>query len=294
MGAGLFTVFFPPVAAVVLSEGSVKIPGTLRVTPKPDQAEAIAARAGAKWSEAAMEGQDGARLCAWLFEPEADNGGAVIILHGVGDSRRGTAPMAEMFLRHGYRVLVPDGRGHGTSDAGLVTYGLREKDDVRQWVHWLKASRGVRRFYGVGESMGAAVLLQALPLAPEFRAAVAESGFADFHQAAYDRLSGRFGVPRILVTPLVEAGLFYVRTKYGIDLTEARPEEALRSVKTPVLLIHGTEDTNIPPAHSRRLYQMRPENSELWEPPGVSHTAAARMFPDEFERRVVEWFRKHP
>jgi hypothetical protein len=293
-GVALFAILFPLVSALVLSESSVRIPRQLRVTPQAALAEAIAKQAGGKWREAEIRAQDQSVLRAWLFEPAVANGGVVIILHGVGDSRRGSAPMADIFLRHGYRVLVPDSRGHGTSEGELVTYGLREKDDMRGWVDWLYAHVSPRALYGLGESMGAAILLQALAVEPRIRAAVAESGFADFHQVAYDRLAGRFGLPRAIFAPVIEPGLFYVRQRYGIDLTEARPGRALLSVKTPVFFIHGTEDRNIPPAHSRQLYRMRPANSQLWQPKGAWHTAAAHVYPQEFERRVIEWFRRHP
>ena len=62
----------------------------------------------------------------------------------------------------------------------------------------------------------------------------------------------------------------------------------------PVLLIHGDIDNNIPVRHSRLMYSSQKNNSnvEFWE----SHAGHAGTFgklPDEFEKRVISWFKKY-
>ena len=69
---------------------------------------------------------------------------------------------ADILLRHGYSVLMPDARGHGSSGGEFVTYGLLERDDIHQWVRWLVVNRHPSCVFGFGESMGAAELLQSL------------------------------------------------------------------------------------------------------------------------------------
>ena len=61
-----------------------------------------------------------------------------MVLHGIGDSRQGSAGFAPLFLDQGYSVLLPDSRGHGASGGELVTYGLWEKYDVLDWARWLR------------------------------------------------------------------------------------------------------------------------------------------------------------
>jgi fermentation-respiration switch protein FrsA (DUF1100 family) len=78
-----------------------------------------------------------------------------------------------------------------------------------------------------------------------------------------------------------------------VNLGQASPVDALRQSTTPVLLIHGTADTNIPPAHSELLARARPANTDLWLVPGAIHTQAHAAQPEEYERRVLEWFEQH-
>jgi len=116
---------------------------------------------GAAWRTVSIRAIDGAVLEAWFVEPSAKpSGRCVAVLHGIADSRSGAAGFAPMFLAEGYAVLLPDSRGHGQSGGEFVTYGLLEKRDVLEWAHWMR-SEGCAEIYGLGESLGASILIQA-------------------------------------------------------------------------------------------------------------------------------------
>lgn len=87
--------------------------------------------------DVAITTSDQVKLQAWLVRPANANGDAAIVLHGVGDNRLGMTGYAEMLLRHGFTVLMPDARGHGASGGQVVTYGLLERNDIRQWVEFV-------------------------------------------------------------------------------------------------------------------------------------------------------------
>ena len=159
---------------------------------------------------------------------------------------------------------------------------------------WLREVRRPGRLFGLGVSMGASILLQSLTEEPRFCAVVAESPFASFREIAYDRMGQPFGagpwLGRLFLRPVVESGILYARFKYGVDLERASPEEALRRVRTPVLLIHGVRDRNIPVRHSRRIMEHGFGNVSLWEAPEADHARVLGSRPQEYERRVTEWF----
>ena len=170
--------------AIVLSEGAVHLPARRRFAAHKEIADRIAQASAATWREAQIQAADGIVLKAWEFLPHQWNGATVLVLHGHFDTREGTAGFAPMLLQHGYAVLVPDNRGHGASGGAEVTYGLRERDDVQRWVGWAAAQplansaaapamvaaklivekNQAPRVYGLGESMGAAILLQSLEI----------------------------------------------------------------------------------------------------------------------------------
>jgi alpha-beta hydrolase superfamily lysophospholipase len=154
-------------------------------------AKAIAARFGADLQDVSISARDGVELRGWFATPANANGDAVILLHGVGDNREGMGGFAELFLSKGYAVLLPDSRGEGESGGRFPTYGIKETDDVRRWFEWLTAQQHPRCIFGMGESMGAAILLQSVRQETRFCAVVAESPFASFRQIAYVR-AGQF------------------------------------------------------------------------------------------------------
>lgn len=219
-----------------------------------------------------------------------------MVMHGVGDSRASAMGLAPLFVGNGYAVLAPDARGHGDSGGELITYGLVEKYDTLGWVRWM-GSQGCQRIYGLGESMGAAVLLQAAAEEPSFEAIVAESSFADIQDAAEHRLKKMVPLPRPLATPLAWIaavnGRWYTRLVYGFDLADTSPLKAIARIKTPVLLIHGTGDDQTPADHSQRLAAANPTIAKLWLVEGASHCGAYAREPREFERRVLAWFQSH-
>jgi uncharacterized protein len=237
---------------------------------------------------------DGLKMRGWFFRSPHANGSTVILLHGQTDNRAGMLGYANLFLRHGYHALVPDLRAHGASDGELATYGFLEAADVYRWVDWVIGKQPGGHIFGFGESMGGAILLQALTVESRFCAVVAEAPYATLREIAYDRLSQRYGKStwpgRYVLRPILELALIYERIRYGVDLDQVSPQKAVAGSHTPVLLIFGSQDDNTPGRHARSIYQANQSQVTLWEIPDAGHTGAWGSHPKEFERRVPEWF----
>jgi predicted alpha/beta-fold hydrolase len=260
-----------------------------------DTAEEVAARNNAHLEQAAIRAADGADLRAWFLQPTGGADNAVILLHGQSDNRAGMLGNADMLLRHGFAVLLPDARAHGQSGGPLATYGNLESDDLHRWSLWLLQHDHPRCIDGIGDSMGAAELLESLPGA-SYCAVVAESPFSTFREAAYDRIGQQFGtgpwLGRTLLRPAVAIGFVYARARYHVNLAHASPLRAVASTHTPVLLIHGLADDNLPPRHSVALAASNPA-VQLWEPAATGHCAAFSTHPAEYEHRVLDWLTPH-
>jgi hypothetical protein len=236
---------------------------------------------------------DAITLRAWDIRPHRSNGDAVILLHGLSDNRVGMTGYAQLFLAHGFAVLLPDARAHGASGGALATYGLLERNDIRQWFNFLSAQDHPHCIFGFAESMGAAELLQSLAVEPGFCAVAAESSFATLHEIAYDRMGQPFHLGpwfgRTFFRPVVEFAFLYVRWKYHLNMYQASPENAVAVTRVPVLLIHGQIDSNIPIRHSRQIHDANP-SVVLWEVPHADHCGAISVAPQEFEQRVLKRF----
>jgi len=276
-------------------------PGSRVLRPADEAlAGAIAKQDHAELTDVSVTAEDGVVLRAWSLRPANGNGDAVILLHGVADNRMGMLGYAELLLRHGFSVLLPDARAHGASGGDVVTYGTKEAGDVRRWFDWVEQADRPRCVDGLGNSMGAAVLLESLRTTPGFCAVVAECPYADFREASYVRMGQRTGTGPwfggTLLRPAVESGILYARLRYGVDLGQNSPEDAVAGSKVPVLLIHGKRDDNLPAYNSEMILarsRARGDAVVLWEPAEAGHTGAAGAEPEEYERRVIGWFEAH-
>jgi len=281
------------VGGVYLADGTLH-PGRRPLTDdEVAQVQRSARELDAELEDSSITTADAVRLRGWTLRPHPGNGDAVILLHGLGDNRLGMIGYAQLLLRHGFTVLMPDARGHGVSGGQLVTYGLIERNDIHHWFDFLQASEHPRCIFGMGESMGAAELLQSLSAGTRFCAVVAESPFATFREIGYDRMGQPFHLgPWVgwsVLRPVIEVAFLRARWTYGLRLWDVSPEDSVAATKIPVLLIHGQVDSNIPVRHSRMIHALA-SGSEIWEVPGADHCGAISMAPRVFEERLVGWF----
>jgi pimeloyl-ACP methyl ester carboxylesterase len=256
----------------------------------------VSAAIGAEMEDVSITTEDSVVLSAWILHPRQGNGDAVLLLHGLADNRIGMTGYARLLLARGFTVLLPDARAHGRSGGALATYGLLERNDIRQWFDWLAARDHPLCIFGFGESMGAAQLLQSLDTGTRFCAVAVESAFSNFREIAYDRMGQPFHLGpwlgRTLLRPLVDVAFLRARWEFKLDMQQISPEERLAASRTPVLLIHGEDDSNIPVRHSRRIRSRNP-SVVLWEVPNADHCGAISAAPREFEQRLLNWFSTH-
>lgn len=295
--AFLLYLAFSIVAGIYLADG------TLHPPRRPITDEDVAAvrnslhAVNADLTDVSITTPDGVRLEGWIIKPQLATGNAAVLLHGLGDNRLGMIGYAKLLLAHGYSVLLPDARAHGSSGGQLATYGLLERNDIHQWIDLLETQAHPQCIYGLGESMGAAELLQSLDTHPKLCAVAAESPFANFREIAYDRMGQPFHtgpwLGRTLLRPVVEVAFLRARWKYGLDMRRISPEQSVSHSSVPALLIHGQADGNIPVRHSRLIHARDPRTI-LWEVPNADHCGAFNAAPKEFEHRLLDWFSSKP
>lgn len=284
------------IVGIVLAEGSLR--PTHRPLSHRQEAEAIVHQEfQTDLQEVSITAADSAVLKGWYVHPRQFNGNAVVLTHGITDNREGVGGYAEIFLKHGYAVLLPDARAHGESGGEFATYGVKEADDLHRWISWLYAHDAPNCVYGFGESYGAALVLQSLAAEPRYCAVAVEDSFSSAQEMIYDRISGFLHLGRwfgkTLGRPIIESAVLYAKARYGIDLLQPSPLNAVMHSKVPVLLIHGVLDRSIDPRHSVILAKAAPDHVQLWLVPNAQHTGAWSAAHDEFEARVLGWFGSH-
>jgi len=197
----------------------------------------------------------GAILRGWVVRaaPGVPRRGLLIYLHGVADNRQSGLGVAARLWKSGWDVAAYDARAHGDSDGEFCTYGAVERRDVGRVLDAL-AGRGVdvTRTVLLGTSMGGAVALQASPGESRVHGVITDAAFADLWTAAHDRK------PYIMSESTFRASLRRAEEIAHFRVADVSPEVAARSLHVPLLLLHGEDDDETPPSHSRRIARADP------------------------------------
>lgn len=239
-----------------------------------------------------IAGPSGA-LAAWYLP--ARNGRTLICCHGIHDNRgQWLEQVARLHARGGYGAVLFDFAGHGHSEGAMVTYGVREREDVAAIIAWLR-ERGDVDMEGLaimGYSLGAITATLAAVAAPELRALVIESGFADLqHDIA--QLFTRF--THLPAFPLANLAVWWAQWMAGVRLSEIRPAQVIGQVSPRATLIisdlaDGLADE---PYDGERLYAAAGEPKTLWQVAEARHVQAYWRDPDEWIARVGGFLDQH-
>ncbi len=287
---------FPPLFAGVA--GWLAAPAFLHPMRRPltpdlvAEADASFAEIHARREEFDVRAPDGALMRGWKVRPANPNGAWVLVYHGVADNRVGTLGQAELLLRAGYSVTMMDARAHGESEGPMATYGWLERNDSKAMVDALVATEHPAHIFALGESMGAGIALQSAAADARIAAVVAEAPFASLREASYD-YAGLQKYPllgKTIFAPGAWMMVYHGQKLAGFPAANVSAELAVASRSFPVFLICDAADTTLPCRHAEMIYRAARGPKTLWVVPRTFHTAALGFQPQEFRRRVLQFF----
>ncbi|HEY2508706.1 MAG TPA: alpha/beta fold hydrolase [Streptosporangiaceae bacterium] len=172
-------------------------------------------------------------------------------------------------------VVAFDFRGHGRS-GGASTLGDKEIRDLAAAVGFAR-DLGYSQVVTVGFSMGASVVLRHAGLVGGVDAVVSVSGpgrwyykgtpsMRRVHWAVEHKL-GRVITRRFLRTR-ISGGRW--------DPIPLPPAEAAAMIApTPLLIVHGDQDSYFPSDHAEQLFEAAGQPKDLWVVPGFGHAESA-------------------
>lgn len=245
---------------------------------------------GLAFEDVDFASRDGMRLRGyWIAPTDPTVDAAIVVCPGLNGSVDSDTRYAPMLHQAGYGVLLFDFRAHGRSAGERVSLGWHERGDVLGAVDWL-AGRGIRRVGAFGLSMGGAIAISAAPEHLALRVVVADGAFAQVQTLVEGRLR-QLSIPAGLAAPLAWLIVLVAGLRVGASLPYAEPLRHVgRLSPRALLLIHGAADIYAPTESIRRLYSAARSPKALWIVPEAGHREVDRHRPDEYRRRVVEFF----
>ncbi len=204
---------------------------------------------------------DGLTLRGWHCAAIGQRRGSVVYLHGVADNRSSAVGVIEWFTRRGFDVIAYDSRAHGQSDGSVCTYGFYEKRDLKGVIDSLSPGPIVV----MGHSLGGAVAIQGAAADERVTGVIAVEAFSDLRTIATER------APWFLPPPVIARAFRVAEERGHFDVAAVSPAVSAASLRIPVLLIHGANDVDTRPDHSRRILLALKGPKQLLLVPGAGH-----------------------
>ncbi len=234
--------------------------------------------------------EDSIGLKGWFIHGDSSRPfGTVVVLHGIASCKEAMLPIVKTLARAGFNCILYDMRAHGESGGQYCTFGYYERWDLSRYIDSAQARFGsaVGPVAVMGNSLGAAVALQAMEADPRLCCGVVESPFATLREVVFDYMKRISGIPVRWISDqaLTRSGEI---ARFPVD--SVRPEESARHIMQPVMVVHGLLDQHISPEYGKRVYQNLGAHDKLWVPvPQASHFTIASVGGDAYKRQVIDF-----
>lgn len=217
--------------------------------------------------------------------------GTVFLIHGYGVDGDALFPWGLYLAEAGWRTVLMDLRGHGSSGGRQVTFGVLETNDLRCLKESLERSGRIAGPYvAFGHSLGASLAIRWQSADPSIRASVAMGAYAGFESAVV-RL--RDGYARWVPRAWARGAAHRLPGLLGVGQDGLDTDAAMRGKSLKVFFVAGWGDVVTPPEDSNELRKLADEGSGFLIVAPASHEMLPYLFPDH-GKPVVEWLAAGP
>ncbi len=197
--------------------------------------------------------RDGLKLHG-LWIPAKNAKGTVLFAHGYRSTYLlDFGGAMDYYHKKGMNLLIPDQRSHGKSEGKYITFGVKESEDMLQWLAYHNAELGGCPVLLSGLSMGASTMLYLADrkLPENVRGIVVDCGFT----SPYEILSTVFrSVTHLPGWLCLWATNIFTKLFAGFGLKEKDSRITLSNSRLPILMVHGRADDFVPCAMTEQAY----------------------------------------
>lgn len=238
--------------------------------------------------------EDNLKIKGWFIKSITPSEKTIILLHGWGADKGNILP-STLFLNHrgNYNLLYFDFRNHGESEGNVSSLGFLESKDVEAAIKFLKEKKSeFAKDIGIlGISMGGSVGILTAGRNPQIKAIVVESPFDFFNETIYRFAKIFYGFPKYPLMPLT---IFFINLRLGFNPNKYSSYYFIEKISPrPIFLIAGAADVRIPKDTIENLYKKAKEPKQFWIVPDADHCEAYYKSGIEYEKKVLEFFKKY-
>ena len=195
-------------------------------------------------------------------------------------------PMKKMYLE-GYNIFYLDQRCHGESEGKYVSFGIKERLDLVDWVNLINETYKPTNIVLYGMSMGCATTSMSLPLMPNnVRSAVLDCGFSSIFKLMVIQTRKMIKVNAVLSVIVMD---LYCRLFAGFSMFKTSSKRSLRKTSIPCFFIHGKTDSVVPFKHGVENYKSGKMYKEYAFVEGAEHGISYLVANPDLEKKIVDF-----
>ena len=236
-------------------------------------------------SDCAIKSFDDLKLYGKYIKNDISNNW-IILVHGYTANSKSMLSLADKYYQKGFSILAPDQRAHGQSEGAYTSFGIKEKEDMKARISWIKDMDKEAKIIVHGESMGAATTMFLAADNPDNLVAFIEDcGYTSFYAMQIDQLKGDLG---FLVYPITFIANIIGKIRFSSDFYKSNID-SMKNTKIPGLFIHGKSDRLVPVKMCFDLYKTHPGKKSLYTPKAADHAECKFYDQDEYFRQIFEF-----
>ncbi len=243
------------------------------------------------FKEVYITSRDGLKLYGRLYEsnPTAPT---QILAHGYrSNALRDFSGGLQLALECGCNALLIDQRAHGLSEGKCLSFGIKERYDILDWIDFINARYSKKSpIILTGISMGAATVMMTaeLDLPDNVKGIIADSGYSS-PAAIIKKVIGDMKYPIFAYHFVKAAGIIYG----GFNIESASATESVSRAKIPILFIHGEDDLYVPCEMSRECFAACASDKQLLTVPNAGHGLSYLCDKESYCKTVSGFVKKH-
>ena len=228
-----------------------------------------------------------------LWVPAKEPIGTVICAHGYRSTFLVDYCKAFPYFHElGLNILVTTQRSHGKSEGSFITFGVKESDDLQQWIEFHNRNYGPFPVVMFGISMGATsvLFLADRKLPDNVKGIIGDCGFTSPKEIISSVFSRVIKLPHKTTIWIADKIAWLIA---GFRFDECDTRVALKNAKLPVLLIHGTNDNFVPWEMTKQAYDLCTKEKELLLVDGAEHGLSFIVDREGYIRAVTQFISKY-
>ena len=223
------------------------------------------------WIEFASDASGKAERLHGLWLPHTQAGAPVLLyLHGARWNVAGSSGRIRRMQELGFSVLAIDYRGFGRSSAGLPSETTAAEDARAAW-NWLAEQHPDKPRYIFGHSLGGAIAIDLARQVPDEKGTIVEGTFTSIPDVV-----STFKWGWLPVSPLITQRFESIRK--------------VADIGSPLLVVHGSDDSLIRPTLGRQLYEAAREPKQFVLVEGGSHHNTNSVGQRQYREAVASLF----